>query len=452
MSISRRKFLSGAGSAAGLWTLGRSSIPLRDNPPPPNAGKTLIKGGYIISMDDEIGELPEGDILIEDGRITQIAEDIENQGEIIDATGTIIVPGFVDTHRHMWQGALRNILPNGTLEDYMETITGTYRSRFRPEDAYVGDLISGLSAISAGVTTVLDWSHIGNSPDHTDAAIEGLKESGIRAVYAFGGGASGEANRFPDDIRRLRREWFNTDDQLLTLAMAAGIDDDQWKLAREVGARISVHVNTSGDLLPVADSMGEDVTCIHCARLLDEEWKLMADSGAGLSISAPIEMQMGHGIPPIMQARRHGIKPSLSVDVETSIATDMFTQMRSVFALQRMQTHSEDRKEQGAMQELMTVKEVLEYATLQGAKDNGLAEKTGSLTPGKAADLITLRTKDINVLPVNNPVGSVVLNMDSSNVDMVMINGKVKKWKGELNGVDTGRIFEMAVESQKHIT
>ncbi len=450
MTISRRKFLSGVGGAAGLLTLGRHTSSSKRNETPPEADKILLKGGYIISMDDEIGELPEGDILIENGKISRIAEEIESQGEVIDASDHIIIPGFVDTHRHMWQGTLRNILPNGTLEDYMETITGTYRSKFRPEDAYIGDLVSGLSAISAGVTTVLDWSHIGNSPDHTDAAIEGLMESGIRGVYAYGGGAEGEQNRFPEDIKRLREEWFNSDDQLVTLAMAAGINEDQWKLARDVGASISVHVNTSGDLLPMAELMGEDVTCIHCARLLDEEWELMADFGAGLSISAPIEMQMGHGIPPIMQARRHGIKPSLSVDVETSIATDMFTQMRSIFSLQRMQAHYEE--QQGDTKDLMTVEEALEYATLQGAKDNGLADKTGSLSPGKAADLIALRTKDINVFPVNHPLGAAVLNMDTSNVDMVMINGKIKKWKGELIGVDLEKIFEEAAESQRYLT
>ena len=103
----------------------------------------------------------------------------------------IVMPGFVDTHRHMWQGALRNILPNGLLSDYGRDITGTARSVFRPEDAHIGDLVSALGAINAGVTTVLDWSHIGNSPEHSDAAIAGLRESGIRAVYAFGGGASG---------------------------------------------------------------------------------------------------------------------------------------------------------------------------------------------------------------------------------------------------------------------
>ena len=154
---------------------------------------------------------------------------------MIDASNMIVMPGFVDTHRHMWQGALRNILPNGLLSDYSRDITGTARSVFRPDDARIGDLVSALGALNAGVTTVLDWSHVGNSPEHTDAAIEGLRESGIRAVYAFGSGA-GPAGRYPQDIRRLRTRHFSSDDQLLTLALAAGQSAADWALARDVGA------------------------------------------------------------------------------------------------------------------------------------------------------------------------------------------------------------------------
>jgi cytosine/adenosine deaminase-related metal-dependent hydrolase len=155
----------------------------------------------------------------------------------------IVMPGFVDTHRHIWEGPLRNILPNGLLSDYQRDITGAARAVYRPEDAYIGDLVSAPGAINAGVTTLLDWSHIGNSPEHTDAAIQGLRESGIRGVYAFGTGTAGPHNQFPQDIRRLRTQYFSSADQLLTLAMAAGINAADWAVAREVGAPITVHVN-----------------------------------------------------------------------------------------------------------------------------------------------------------------------------------------------------------------
>src|SRR5690606_25950011 len=201
--------------------------------------------------------------------------------------------------------------------------------------AYIGDLVSALGALNAGVTTVLDWSHIGNSPEHTDAAIAGLREAGIRAVYAYGSGTPGPSNRWPADIRRLRAEHFLSSDDLLTLAIAAGSNPADWTLAREVGAFVSVHV--VGNLGPVDDVMGPDVTYIHCTNLPDDAWRRIADTDGHVSIAAPIEMQMSHGVPPVQAALDHGIRPSLSVDVETQMAGDMFTQMRTVFALQRMQ-------------------------------------------------------------------------------------------------------------------
>ena len=267
----------------------------------------------------------------------------------------IAMPGFVDTHRHMWQGSLRNILPNGLLSDYGRDITGSARRVYRPEDAYIGDLVIALGAINAGVTTVLDWSHIGNSPEHTDAAIDGLAESGLRSVYAYGGGVAGPDNRYPDDIRRLRAERFSSDDQLLTLAMAAGTNTEHWAVAREVGAPITLHVNGSGQLLPLADAMGPDVTYIHAPHLTEEEWRLVVDTGGHISIAAPIEMEMGHGIPPIQQALDHGIRPSLSTDVETEMPGDFFTQMQSVFTLQRMQALARRRDGDPEAPELISV-------------------------------------------------------------------------------------------------
>ena len=260
--------------------------------------RVLLKGGTVITMDPEVGDFETADVLIDGSRIVEVGPDLEASGEVIDATNMIVMPGFVDTHRHMWQGQLRNILPNGLLSDYGRDITGVARGVFRPQDAHIGDLVIALGAINAGVTTVLDWSHIGNSPEHTDAAIEGLRESGIRGVYAYGGGAAGPLNAFPEDIRRLRAEEFSSDDQLLTLAMAAGANPADWSVARELGAPITLHVNGSGQLLPLAEEMGPDVTYIHATNLLEEEWQLLADTGGHISIAAPIEMEMGHGIPP----------------------------------------------------------------------------------------------------------------------------------------------------------
>jgi cytosine/adenosine deaminase-related metal-dependent hydrolase len=311
----------------------------------------------------------------------------------------------------------------------------------RPEDARIGDLVSALGAINAGVTTVLDWSHIGHSPAHADATIEGLRESGIRAVYAyFGSGA---------EIRRLRKQTFSSSDQLLTLAMATGASPDDWAVARDVGASISLHAG--GSLDGVARVLGPDVTYIHCTTFTEEAWKRVADSGGHVSIAAPIEMEMGHGIPPIQPALDHGIRPSLSVDVETQMPGDFFTQMRTVFTLQRMQAQARQRAGDANTPRLLTVREVVEFATIAGAKANRLDGKIGTLTPGKEADVILLRMDAINVLPVNNACGAVVQGMDTSNVDTVIIRGTVRKRQGRLVGIDLARVNRLARESRDYI-
>lgn len=460
--ISRRHFLGGsaAGLAAGAVgpdligrspeaaQRGRGSI----DPATLGDGPILVKGGCVLSGDPTIGDFDTADVLIDGSTIAAVGPDLDASATVIDATGTIVMPGFVDTHRHMWQGVIRNSLPNGLLGDYVTDVLGTIRPVFRPEDVRVGDLVSALGALNAGITTLLDWSHIGNSPEHTDAAIEGLRQAGVRAVYAYGSGVDGPQNAFPEDIRRLRRERFSSEDQLLTLAMATGGSADEWAVARDVGAPITLHLGSTDQLRAVADIMGPDVTYIHCNGLTDEGWRMIADSGGHVSISCPIEMEMGHGVPAIQEALDHGIKPSLSVDVETEMPGDLFNQMRAVFTLQRMLLLGRQRAGEDDLPPLLTVRDVVEFATIQGARDNQLDSRIGSLTPGKEADLIMLRMDAINVMPVNDAHGAVVLGMDTSNVDTVFVGGRVRKWQGELVGVDLERLRADAERSRDFVT
>jgi 5-methylthioadenosine/S-adenosylhomocysteine deaminase len=441
----RRGFLRSAGAAglmAGTAGLSGCAAPAAQPGVAAQAARRgerlLIRGGCILSLDPAIGDFAVGDVLVEGSRIAAVGPRLEADAEILEAAGMIVMPGFVDTHRHMWQSPLRNILPDGLLSDYGRDITGAARAVYRPDDAQIGNLVSALGALDAGITTVLDWSHIGSSPEHTDAAIEGLRESGLRAVYGYSAGAPGPANRFPDDIRRLRKEHFASDDQLLTLAMAAGPSPAHWALARDVGAIISVHILNS--IAQVADVLGPDVTCIHCTNLPAEAWRRLADSGARVSIAGPIEMQMNHGVPPIQEALDHGIRPSLSVDVETQQPSDFFTQMHSVFALQRMFALERQRAGDAGAPALLSVRDVVEFATIQGAIDNHLDRKVGSLTPGKEADIILLQTRAINVMPVNNAYGAVVLGMNTANVDTVLVGGEYRKRQGQLVGVDLDRV------------
>ena len=415
------------------------------------SNRLLLKGGCVLSLDARIGNFEIADVLIEGARITEVRPNITASATVIDASNTIVMPGFIDTHRHMWQGALRNILPDGLLSDYSRDITGVARAAFRPRDVRIGDLVSALGAVNAGVTTLLDWSHIGNSPQHTDAAIEGLRESGVRAVYAYGGGTGGSQNQYPGDIRRLRREHFSSTSQLLTLALATGANANDWRLAREVGAPITLHLQGANALASVRDALGPDVTYIHCTNLAESDWKMISASGGHVSIACPIEMEMGHGVPPIQEAIDHGVRPSLSTDVETQMPGEFFTQMRSIFTLQRMLALSRRRAGEANPPRLLTAREAVEMATVQGAKDNGLESKVGTLTPGKEADIVLLRMDQINVMPVNNVFGAIVLGMDTSNVDTVLISGKIVKRNGRLVGVDLDRIHREAQESRDYI-
>ena len=199
----------------------------------------------------------------------------------------------------------------------------------------------------------------------------------------------------------------------------------------------------------MAGVMGPDVTYIHCVNLTEEEWRLVADTGGHVSIAAPIEMKMGHGIPPFQQALDHGIRPSLSVDVETEMPGDMFTQMRSALTLQRMQANA--RAGDPDQPALITVRDVIEFGTIAGARANALEDRIGTLSPGKEADVIMLRKDMINVLPVNNAYGAVVLGMDTSNVDTVFIRGELKKRGGQLVGVDLDLVGRMAADSRDYI-
>lgn len=433
----------------------------------------LIKGGCVLTFDVVIGDFDRGDVLVVDGMIAAVGPAIEYpDAEVIDASGTIVMPGFVDTHRHLWEGVIRNLLPDATLLDYLAEVNGRLGPTYRPEDARAGNLVSALGALNAGVTTVLDWSQIQNTPEHTEATIAGLRESGIRAVFAYGPPSNGKPvfkqpdHVYPGGIARLRARHFNSDDQLLTLALAAlgpeqaplEFAEREWRAARDVGARIAVHVGTGpegrkGKLAAFAKKvpLGPDTTYIHCGGLKETEWKMIADTGGAVSISSPIEMQQGHGSPAVLTAVQHGLAPGLSVDVECTQPGDFFSQMRSVLSLQRMWVFEKRLEWLSKADPLMTARDVLQWATLNGAAVNGLGGKVGSLGVGKQADLIMLRTDTINVMPLNNAYGAVVLGMDTSNVDTVLVAGRIVKRDGRLVGVDLAALNRDIEAAREHV-
>jgi cytosine/adenosine deaminase-related metal-dependent hydrolase/ribose/xylose/arabinose/galactoside ABC-type transport system permease subunit len=427
-------------------------------------GRTLIKGGTILSLDPRVGNFLTGDVLIDGDRIIDVRPGLQVDGaDVIDAGGMIVMPGFVDTHRHIWEGLLRNIGTDVPLEgrsSYISYVLHKLAPAYRPEDAYLGNLISALGAIDAGITTLLDWSHIQGSPAHTDAVIQALEDSGLRAVFAYGFPWWGKwEERQPSWFVRAASEHFSTRDQKLTLALAAPgpeftdfeVSRDHWKLARETGARITTHVGVGtygkdGKVQEMGEAglLGADTTYIHCTTLNDTEIQMIVDTGGTVSLASPVEMMMGHGMPPIQKFLDRGLRPSLSVDVETNVPGDMFNQMRSVLALQRANATAEGKAP-------LTASEVLACATIDGAKANGLEATIGTLTPGKQADVIVLRTDRINVTPLNDPSTAVVTGMDTGNVDTVLIAGRVMKRHGELLHVDWPAVKRMVAESRDHV-
>jgi cytosine/adenosine deaminase-related metal-dependent hydrolase/ribose/xylose/arabinose/galactoside ABC-type transport system permease subunit len=431
----------------------------------------LLRGGTVLTMDPELGNFRNADVLIKGTKIVAVGPNLSMNGaEVIDASKMIIMPGFIDTHRHIWEGLLRNVGADTPLEGregYIRFVLGKFAPVFRPQDAYVGNLVSALGALDAGITTLLDWSHIQGSPEHTDAVIKALQDSGIRAVFAYGFPWWGDWNdRQPSWFVRAAKQYFSSKDQLLTYALAAPgpefvdfeIARDHWKLAREVDARITTHVGVGsygqeGKVQEMGEAglLRDDTTYIHCTTLNETEIQMIVDSGGTVSLAAPVEMMMGHGMPPIQKFLDRGLNPSLSVDVETNVPGDMFTQMRSVMSLQHAQSYERQLAGDTKAPDRITTRDVLAFATVEGARANGLAHKIGSLTPGKEADVIMLRTDKPNVFPVNDPIGAVVWSMDTSNVDSVFVAGKAMKRDGKLLHVDWTAVKKAVKESRDYV-
>src|SRR5215468_769667 len=448
----RRRFMASAAATLLVGAAGR--MPAFAQGP----SRTLIKGGVVLSFDRGVGDFDNADVLIEGNRIVAVRPDISAQATVVDAADMIVLPGFIDTHHHCYQSALRNVLANGLLSDYFRDISGAATNYYRPEDAYIGNLIGALRALDAGITTITDLSQVSNSPEHSDALIKGLKDSGIRAVYAYSRG-SGAAAKYPGDVERIQKQHFASSDQLVTLAFGTAVNKEQWLLARRHGLRIFTHVVGGNpgvgpdEVMKLGDEglMGPDNVYIRFTNATDAQMRRIKDTGGSLSIACPIEMAMRHGTPPIQQALDAGIRPSLSSDVETTMAADMFSQMRSVFILQRALINERSIKGEKDLPPLLTARDLVELATLQGARADGLERKVGSLTPGKEADIVMLRTDMPNTLPFNSAYGAIVTAMDTSNVDTVMIAGKVLKRAGKLVGVDLADIGRKAAASRDYL-
>jgi cytosine/adenosine deaminase-related metal-dependent hydrolase len=371
---------------------------------------------------------------------------------VINASERIVIPGFVDTHSHSFEGILRSSLPNGTIFDpgYRETFEDKLIPAFRPDDVHAGVLVTALGMIDMGTTAVVDTSQINHSPEHSDALVHAFQEAGIRAVCAYSRG-KGPLSQYPQDVMRLRRSYFNSEDQLLTLAFATSIDPKTFAFVRENGLRAVLHIsNNSQALIALRDAglMREGDEYIHCAHLNDAAWRAIKETGGRTSHAPAIEMSMGHGMPSIQDALDHGVRPSLSSDHTKVVAQDMFGIMRAVFDLQRLSILQRARKGEQNLPPLVTPRDVLEFATIEGARCANLDRRIGTLAPSKEADLVVLRADGLDVWPHSNAYGTAANLMNPGHVETVFIAGKVKKWRGRLVGVDLPRVRRLALQSR----
>jgi cytosine/adenosine deaminase-related metal-dependent hydrolase len=430
------------------------------------ADRILITGAYVLSQDPEVGELAGGDVLIEGDRIAQVGKNLSAESaKVIDATGDIVIPGFIDTHRHTWETSIRTCAPDYALITYFGAILDQFAPKYRPDDVLAANRWGALECINAGITTLVDWSHIMNTDEHAYAAIQGLQDTGIRSVFAFGfpntslvtwwfgPDYTGSVERIDGDLaRRLRSGPLADDRALVTMGLATrgtnfckpDVVRYEWELARDLDIDITVHVAmdrfgyTKGQLTALRDLdlLYPDTTYIHASHLTDEEWELVRDSGGNVSLAPQIEVQMGHGWAPALKAESLGIPVGLSSDVATTASADQFTQMHAVFGSERGRRHQAtwDEGLDGLepTPDLISARQVLRWATIDGAKVAGIADRTGSITPGKKADIVIIDGHAVNTYPVIDPVAAVVCAADISNVDTLIIDGVIRKQDGRL--------------------
>lgn len=434
--------------------------------------RILFTGATVVTMDADHGVLHGADLLVEGDTIAAIGPGLSRDGAVVvDATDTILAPGFVDTHRHAWETQLRRIMPDvDDLGAYVSSTLAGYATVYRPRDMYVGTRLAALTAIDSGITCMLDFSHNSRTPEHSDAAIEALIDTGIRGVHASMGPHFGDwGQQWPGDLGRLQKQYFTSDDQLLTLRLAALATDEiagptraygteLARTARDLGIGVSVDAvfgsSSSQAVLAWANDglLGPDLTLIHATGLTPAAWQAIGQSGTTIALAPTSDAQIGleTAIPAIDEALAVGVRPGLSIDVEVALASDMFTQMRALHAIQRMRAvnavHGTDQQPVR-----ITSRDVLDFATLQGARTNGLADVTGSLTPGKKADLLVIRAEDLNTMPMNDPIGTIVLGSDARNISAVLVNGEPRKWNGHVLGVDVAALRDEVHASREYV-
>lgn len=376
--------------------------------------KTLIKGGCVLTLGPRTANHAQADLLIENGVISEIGRGVRARGaEVIDASDCIVMPGFVDAHRHAWKSLFRNFGDGKLPGDLFEQLS--------PSDAYAATLISLLGAAESAITTVVDWSDCSVSPGHLEAVRQAHKDAGLRSVLVVRDPATGPEG--PTDAG-------------VAYAYAASTPETSEEAAAEIdrGRSLGVRVHMHAGTAPAHDGLVAEIarrglvdgslTLIHCTSLGASDFDAISQSGARVVITPTSEMAGGLGIPPLQMLIDRSIRPGLGVDAESLGLGDAFAQMRAANSIQHASLFDLKLAGKGGIPNLLSTRDVIKYATLDGARSVGLEHTTGSLEPGKQADVIVLRADRPNIAPVNDPIGAVVWGMDTSNIDWVFAGGR----------------------------
>jgi cytosine/adenosine deaminase-related metal-dependent hydrolase len=421
----------------------------------PAGGEFLIRSAHVLSMDAAIGDLARGDIHVRGGTIVAVGENLSAPGaQVIDASRMIALPGFVETHWHMWGAVARNMAGEEEKTGYFP-FSRVLGAQFTPQDNARGVRLALAEAIYSGITTVHNWSHNLLSPAYADAEIEVHREVGGRARFAYGYSRNTGANEtLPlDDVERVQRQYFSGPAGLLTLGIASrGVENNtieicrkEWEAARKLGIGITTHSGTNprrvDSVRRMADAglLGPDVVVVHATNTNPGDFELLAKTATPVSLSPYTELRTGFGLPPVGELLKAGVPVSFSVDTTLlSGNADMFAIMKAIQNVENGVKRSEF---------ALPPRRVLELATMGGAKALGIADRVGSLTPGKRADLILVRTTDLNMAPLTEPARMIVQAAQPSNVELVMVDGRILKQGGRLTTIDVEKVVAEATET-----
>jgi 5-methylthioadenosine/S-adenosylhomocysteine deaminase len=415
---------------------------------PSTSNRTLFKNGLVLSLDPKVGDHTRADVLVTADRITAVGPNLSvEDAQVIDAAGMIVMPGLINAHQHAWLGLLRGLMPNvDAIGDYMAAIPQTLGRFYTADDSGLATRLTALSSLDAGVTALLDACHNTRSPAHSDAAIAAFEAAGLRALHVVGKPLDHWPETWPGDVERLAtgRE---AKDTLVRVGVFAQPDsmETSMSLARRLGLRILTEYAGPGSVITDMHNkglLGADNIFNHCTRLTDNEWRLLKAAGAYVTVNPRSDALFGFeaGGMPFQTAIDYGLKPALGVDVDTSMSGDMFAEMRAAFFLQRSIAQAQRVLGNSATPAAVTVRAILEAATVNSAACLGLADQIGTLTPGKQADIIAIRTDGIAVYPSHNVVGTVVHMIDRADVQEVMVAGRLRKHAGRLLDVDLVRL------------